>query len=153
MTACSLAHPVAASLLAGSSARWATRANTTCSTTSVSRRRHAAARRIAAPMPSRSETLSKVQAPPGRRQSHASDICGSPAWPPPPNTASASSTPSPRSPKATPGCSLPTDPLTSYLSLQMGASRTTDAHGVVRVPQLRHEGRPTSYEVRAAMPT
>ncbi len=64
----SATHFVAASFEPGSSARWATSVNTTRSTTSPSRRRPVAARRIAAPIPSRSHTRSNVHAPPRRRE-------------------------------------------------------------------------------------
>ena len=63
---------VPASLLPGSSARCATRANTTRSTASPSRRRPCATRRIATPIPSRSQTRSNVHAPPRCRQSRIS---------------------------------------------------------------------------------
>jgi len=68
----SATHFVPASLLPGSSARWATSENTTRSTASPSRRRPAATRRIAAPIPSRSQIRSNVHAPPRWRESSTS---------------------------------------------------------------------------------
>ncbi len=65
----SATHFVPASLLPGSSARCATSANITRSTAGPSRRRPVAAVRIAAPIPSCSQTRSNVQAPPSRRES------------------------------------------------------------------------------------
>ena len=56
----------------GSRARWATSAKITRSTASPSSRRPAATRRIAAPIPSRSQTRSSVHAPPSRRESRTS---------------------------------------------------------------------------------
>lgn len=64
MTTRSTTQRVAARLLAGSRARWATSANTTSSATSTA----AVARRIAAPMPSRSHNRSCVHAPPNQRE-------------------------------------------------------------------------------------
>ena len=68
----SLTQRVAASFDPGSSARCATSANTTRSTTPASSRRPLAAVRIAAPMPRRSQIRSSVQAPPSRRGSSTS---------------------------------------------------------------------------------
>ncbi len=68
----SATQPVAASLLPGSSARCATSANSTRSVASASRRRPAATRRSAAPMPSRSQSWSSAHAPPKRRESRTS---------------------------------------------------------------------------------
>ena len=64
MTTRSTTQRVAARLLAGSRARWATSANTTSSATSTA----AVARRIAAPMPSRPHNRSCVHAPPNQRE-------------------------------------------------------------------------------------
>ena len=68
----SATHRVAASLLPGSSARCATSANSTRSAAPPSRRRSAATRRSAAPMPSRSQSWSSTHAPPKRRESSIS---------------------------------------------------------------------------------
>ena len=67
-----LGDPPGPGLLPGSRARWATNANTTRSTATPSSRRPAATRRIAAPIPSRSQTRSNVHAPPRRRESSTS---------------------------------------------------------------------------------
>ncbi len=68
----SATHLVPASLLPGSSARCATSANTTRSAAGPCSRRPTAAVRIAAPIPSRSQTRSSVHAPPRRRESRIS---------------------------------------------------------------------------------
>ena len=68
----SATQPVAASFDPGSHARCATSANTTRSTASPSRRRPAATRRIAAPIPRRSQIRSSVHAAPNRRESSTS---------------------------------------------------------------------------------
>ena len=65
-------QPVAASFDPGSHARCATSANTTRSTCSPSRRRPTATRRIAAPIPRRSQIRSSVHAAPNRRESSTS---------------------------------------------------------------------------------
>ena len=59
-------------MLPGSSARCATSANSTRSAASPSRRRPAATRRSAAPIPSRSQSRSSTHAPPKRRESSTS---------------------------------------------------------------------------------
>ena len=59
-------------MLPGSSARCATSANSTRSVASASRRRSAATRCSAAPMPSRSQSWSSTHAPPKRRESSTS---------------------------------------------------------------------------------
>src|ERR1035437_4260313 len=76
-------HPVAASLLPGSNARWATRAKMTRSTASPSNLRRLATRRIAAPIPNRSHNRSNVQDPPTRRESRTSPSTPSATAPPP----------------------------------------------------------------------
>jgi hypothetical protein len=69
MTTRSATQPVAASFEPGSSARCATSVKSTRSTASPSSWRPSAARRIAAPMPRRSQSRSNVHAPPSRQES------------------------------------------------------------------------------------
>ncbi len=68
----SATQPVAASFEPDSRARWATREKITRSTASPSSLRPSATRRTAAPIPSRSQTWSSVQAAPRRRESRTS---------------------------------------------------------------------------------